>query len=240
MRRLTAVRELLDGELADATVLDGNLRDLARVNRRFGGAELSMRAIRSLVEGAARRGAPVDEIRVLDVGTGAADIPLALVRARGPWQSAHVTAVDSRKEILDSARRVNAALGGRDDVELSMADGRTLPFGDGAFHVAHASLVLHHLDEDDAVRFLGELGRVASLGVVINDLQRGFLEWLGAWLTLHLMTRNPFTLHDGPLSVRRAYTRAEVDALLGRAGMRPVAWHVGFAGHRWAVAAVSP
>jgi ubiquinone/menaquinone biosynthesis C-methylase UbiE len=114
-----------------------------------------------------------------------------------------------------------------------------LPFADGAFDVAHASLVLHHLREDDAARFLRELARVAGRGVVINDLQRGFFEWLGAWLVLHAITRNRFTLHDGPLSVRRAYTRAEVGRVLRQAGLRPVAWHVGFAGHRWAVAAVA-
>ena len=237
MRRLIAARELLDGDLADTTTLDGNLRDLARVNRRFGGTDLSLRALRSLV--AAGTGNPdVGELRALDVGTGTADIPLALVKATGPWRSVAVTAVDSRAEILDAARRVSPTLADRDDVALSIADGRSLPFPDGAFDVAHASLVLHHLGEDDAVRFLRELARVASRGVVINDLQRGFLEWLGAWLVLHVMTRNRFTLHDGPLSVRRAYTRPEVGRLLERARLRPVAWHLAFAGHRWAVAAV--
>ena len=238
MRRLVAARELLDGDLADSSVLDGNLRDLARVNRRFGGTDLSIGAIRSLVEEARAHGVVVDELRVLDVGTGAADIPVAIVRARNPWRAARVTAVDSRREVLDAARRVNPALANRDDVELSLADGRSLPYGDGAFDVAHASLVLHHLGEDDAMAFLRELARIGSLGVVVNDLQRGFPEWLGAWLVLHAMTRNRFTVHDGPLSVRRAYTRAEVARLLDRAGLRSVAWHVGFAGHRWAVAAV--
>jgi ubiquinone/menaquinone biosynthesis C-methylase UbiE len=239
MRRLVAARELLDGDLTDSSVLDGNLRDLARVNRRFGGSDLSIRAIRALVAAAATGGGGFDELRVLDVGTGAADIPLAIVGARGPWRSAHATGLDSRAEILDAARRVSPALADRDDVTLAIADGRSLPFADGAFHIAHASLVLHHLGEDDAVRFLGELARISRLGVVINDLQRGPLEWLGAWLVLHAMTRNRFTLHDGPLSVRRAYTRSEVGRLLERAGLRPVAWNLGFAGHRWAVAAVS-
>jgi len=238
MRRLVAARELLDGDLADAPTLDGNLRDLARVNRRFGGTGLSLRAIRSLV-GAGTGDPGVGELRVLDVGTGAADIPLAIAEAREPWRSAAVTAVDSRAEILDSARRVSPALAGRDGVALSIADGRALPFADGAFDVAHASLVLHHLAEDDADRYLRELARVAGRGIVINDLQRGFAEWLGAWLVLHAMTRNRFTLHDGPLSVRRAYTRSEVGRLLRQAGLRPVAWHHAFAGHRWAVAAVA-
>ena len=234
MRRLAAARELLDGELTDPRVLDGNLRDLARVNRRFGGAGLSIRAIRALAAQARGR----HELRLLDVGTGAADIPLALVRAPGPWRSVRVTATDSRVEILDAARRVTPALAGREDIVLSIADGRSLGFHDGAFEIAHASLVLHHLGEEDAVAFLRELARVASDGIVINDLQRGALNWLGAWLALHAMTRNRFTLHDGPLSVRRAWTEAEMGGLLDRAGLRPLQWFSGFAGHRWAVAAV--
>jgi len=55
---------------------------------------------------------------------------------------------------------------------------------------------------------------------------------------LHAMTRNAFTLHDGPLSVRRAYTRGEMRGLLDAAGLRPIAEVGGFAGHRWAIAAV--
>ena len=239
MRRLVAARELLDGALADAKVLDGNLRDLARINRRFGGADLSLRAIRSLAEREGGRADAIDELRVLDVGTGAADIPMRIIRAGGPWRSVEITAIDSRPEIIESALRVNPALLDRRDVSLSIADGRSLPFADGAFHIAHASLVLHHLDEDGAVALLRELARVATVGLVINDLERGVLNWVGAWLVLHALTRNPFTLHDGPLSVRRAYTRAEVGRFLDAAGLRPGGWQVGFAGHRWAVGAVA-
>ena len=38
-----------------------------------------------------------------------------------------------------------------------MADGRGLPFGDDAFDVAHASMVVHHLTRTTAVAFLREL-----------------------------------------------------------------------------------
>jgi 3-oxoacyl-(acyl-carrier-protein) synthase len=41
MRRLVDHPEHLDGALADRVVLKGNLRDLARINRRFGGTRLS-------------------------------------------------------------------------------------------------------------------------------------------------------------------------------------------------------
>jgi ubiquinone/menaquinone biosynthesis C-methylase UbiE len=159
-------------------------------------------------------------------------------RASGPWRSVRVTAIDSRREVIDAALAIHPELAADQAIEMAVGDGRRLPYPDGAFHVAHASLVLHHLEPEDAVAFLRELGRVASVGVVVNDLARGRLAWLGAWLLLHAMTRNRFTLHDGPLSVRRAYTLPEARELLGEAGLRPILETTGIAGHRWVIAAV--
>ena len=237
MRRLVDQPEHLDGALADRATLEGNLRDLAWINRVFGGTRLSIDATRRLVGGAAN--APqVATLDVLDVGTGAGDIPLALTHAPGPWSRVRVTATDARPEILAAAARISAGLSDSSDVTLAEADGRSLPFPDGAFDVAHASLVLHHLSREDAVAFLGELRRVARLGVVVNDLARSRASWLGAWLVLHALTRNAWTLHDGVLSVRRAWTLAEARALAQEAGLRPIHTAVGLAGHRWAFAAV--
>jgi len=236
MRRLAA-HEHLDGDLSDMATLDGNLRDLARINRWFGGARLSIEMTRRMVEGLPPAARP-DVLHVLDVGTGGADIPLALTRAGGPWRQVHVTATDSRPEILEAAVRVTPGLRGTPSVELAGADGRSLPYPDQAFDVAHASLVLHHLSHEDAVAFLTELGRVARLGVVINDLARSRIGWIGAWLILHSITRNAWTRHDGVLSVRRAWTLGEARALVRESGLEPVHTAVGFAGHRWAIGAV--
>jgi SAM-dependent methyltransferase len=239
MRRLAAAHEHLDGELGDRHVLAGNLRDLVRINRVFGGSALSIRAIRGLVEAAPTIPDPRGRVlRVLDVGTGAADIPRAMLPARGPWREVTVTAVDSRPEVIDAAVSLAPELRTTPGLELSVADGLALPFADHAFDVAHSSMVLHHLEPGEVVRFLRELDRVAGIGIVINDLARSRLGWLGAWLVLHLLTRNRFTLHDGPLSVRRAYTRVEALDLLASEGLRPVGSVAGLAGHRWAIAAV--
>ncbi|HET9853336.1 MAG TPA: methyltransferase domain-containing protein [Candidatus Limnocylindrales bacterium] len=235
MRRLVDVREHLDGDLREAAILEGNLRDLRRINRVFGGTRLSVEAVRRLVEARRAGGRP---IRLLDVGTGAADIPLALLRALGPWSSIEVMAVDSRREVLDAATRVQPELATEPGLSMSLADGRALPYPDRAYDVAHASLVLHHLDREDAVAFLRELARVASIGVVVNDLARSRLALIGAWLVLHATTRNPWTLHDGVLSVRRAWTVEEAEELLGEAGLRPIGRRNGLGGHRWATGAV--
>jgi len=234
MRRLAGALELLDGPLDDPVALRGNLRDLARVNRRLGGTDASRRAVDRLLDH--RHGAQT----MLDVGTGAADIPVALVAAAASTgRQLRVTAVDSRPEVLDAARDVNRRLATTSGVELVLGDGRSLPWPDRSFDVVHASLLLHHLEPRDAVTFLVEASRLARRGVVVNDLVRARHHWIGARVLLALATRNRYTRHDGPLSVRRAYTRVELRALLAAAGLRPLAEVRAFAGHRVAIAAVS-
>jgi ubiquinone/menaquinone biosynthesis C-methylase UbiE len=236
--RLTNVEELLDGPLDDPAALAGNLRDLRRVNRLLGGVWLSRLAIDLLLRVAPTH-LDLSPISIIDVGTGAVDIPVALLAdARRRGRRLEVIAVDARPEVLDTARAIRPALGRIVGLALGVSDGRSLPHPDRSIDIAHASLVLHHLEPDEAVALLVEMARVARVGVVVNDLNRGRMHWLGAWLIGHLLTRNRYTRRDAPLSVRRAYTRREMRGLLAQAGLRPVGEFGGFVGHRYAIAAI--
>ena len=230
--RLTDAVELLDGPRDDPAALAGNLRDLRRINRWLGGVELSVAAIEAL---AAHRA----EVSLLDVGTGGADIPLALLtRAAARGRRMSIVGLDSRPEILTAAAIATPGLTTTDGLELQVGDGRALPFPDRSFDVAHASLVMHHLDPDGALALLREMARVTRLGVVVNDLERSRLGWVGAWLLGHLLTGNRYTRHDAPLSVRRAYRASEMRELVRAAGLVPARTIRGTFGQRYAIAAV--
>lgn len=209
-------RELLDAEVLDAQDLAVNLRELAMLNRLPGGVGASLAAIARLADG--RR-----DLRVLDAGTGGGDMALAMARhgrtgaAAGRWR---VTALDSSAEVLSLAA---ARIGGDADVRLERGNVLALPFEDAAFDVAHASLLLHHLDPADAATALAELRRVARLGVVINDLRRGWLPYAITALAVRGLCRGRYTRHDGVASVRRAYTLPELDDLCAAAGLRVAA-----------------
>ncbi len=222
MDRLADTPELLDGPL-DADLLAGNLRDLRRVNRWFGGVDISRRAIADL--------RPAEDpgrvLRLLDLGTGAADIPAALVVD----PRLEVLATDVRPEIVAVADRLH---GGRPRLRIALAAESS--DGDRSTDIAHASMVLHHLEPDEARSLLDRMARVAALGVVVNDLDRTRHGWLGAWLTLHAMSRNRYTLHDGPLSVRRAWRPSEVVAMAASVGLEPVSRHDALLHHRYAIA----
>jgi SAM-dependent methyltransferase len=234
MDRLADGVELLDGPLDDAQALAANLRDLTWINGRFGGIALSRRALDALVGD--RSGA----LTLLDVGTGAGDIPAALQVAdakRGRELS--VIALDSRPEVVAAALAIAPGLAERPKFQFIVGDGRSLPGPDHSQDVVHCSMVLHHLAPDEAVALLREMGRVAAIGVVVNDLARGRLFWLGAWLLSHTLARSRLTRTDASLSVRRAYTLDEMRGLLVQAGLQPVATFQGFMGHRYAFAAVA-
>jgi len=97
--------------------------------------------------------------------------------------------------------------------------------------------LLHHFSPDQAVVVIREMARVARIGVIVDDLLRSRVGYVGARLLGALLTSNRLTRHDGPLSVRRAYRRPELAALLRRAGIRPVC-QLTIPGYRSVVAGV--
>ncbi len=196
--------ELLDSGRLSMEEVEQNLVDLARLNGLPGGTRASIGAIRRLA------GATSD-VRILDAGTGRADMPAAFVRHG--WRT---VGLDVNPDVLLVARRVTAH---QPAIEIVEGDVRRLPFADDTFDVAHCSLLVHHLDPDDAVIGLRELARVARLGVVVNDLRRGTLPRAATWLTVHALGRSPVTRQDGMTSARRAYTLDELDGLLASAGL---------------------
>ena len=202
----TDAMELLDSGSLSAGEVEANLADLVRLNRLPGGTDASLRAIEWLV--GSGNGA-----RILDVGTGAADMPIAFAR-RG-WET---VAVDANPEVLAVARRASTAAPA---VSVLQADAAALPFDDDAFDVVHASLLVHHLAPSQAVAALGEMRRVARVGVVVNDLRRGLLPMAATLAAVVGLGRSRVTRADGIASARRAYTLDELDRLLAEAGLTP-------------------
>jgi len=194
-----------------------NFSDLAMINKWLGGVRATVIEVNRL---------RVSPRTILDIGTGSADMPVAIVdhlRERGI--SATCVALDRSPRALTAAAE---RLRGRTDIELIRADAGALPFPDRSFDLVTCNLALHHFDPPDAVRALNEMARVGR-DVIVNDLRRSAAGWLLAKATFPLFTRNRFTLHDGPLSVRRAYSPGEVRGLALEARWKRIAVRTHFA-----------
>jgi ubiquinone/menaquinone biosynthesis C-methylase UbiE len=205
LARQENAREHLDGPVPWAD-REASLADIHRLNTWFGGYRLSERAIERLID-AAPPGAPV---RIIDVGGGRGDLATRLI-ARARRRGRQLAAIVVDRDGVVSPRPGLAAV---------RADARALPFRPGAADVVTASLLLHHLEPAAAARSLAEMRAAARRGVVINDLLRSRMTLGLVWVVTRLFTRHPFARHDGPLSVRRAYSPQELRAIAARAGVR--------------------
>lgn len=214
MTRLTRIehaRELMDEPDQDPDLLEASLDDVATVNRWLGGTRALLHHLPALLP-------PTGPVTILDVGTGSADLPRAIVRfGRRTGREIRVVATDLHPATLEVARRRSAAY---PEIRVERADALRLPYPDRTFDVALLSMTLHHLEGDDRVRALRELRRVARRGVIVGELERSWPAFLGARILAATVWRdNPITRHDGPLSVRRAFTLTELLTLAHEADL---------------------
>jgi 2-polyprenyl-3-methyl-5-hydroxy-6-metoxy-1,4-benzoquinol methylase len=205
--------ELMDTVALRPEVADRTLRFLELTNRRFGGTAIILRHL----ERWSPAWTPGLTTTVLDVGTGAADIPKALVTwgdARGT--AIHVTAVDMAPDIAAAAReRVNGA-GNIDIEQATLAD---VAASGRRFDYVIASLFLHHVPAGALGEALLAIDRLAVRGVILSDLVRSPAGLL-AVRCLSAVAGNAIVRHDGPLSVRRAFTIGELGTVAADLGLR--------------------
>ncbi|MHC4217467.1 MAG: methyltransferase domain-containing protein [Planctomycetota bacterium] len=221
LTRRRRVPELMDDPEVDQAALDCSLRYIRMVNRRLGGASAAL----GHLERWSHEWPDDRTIRVIDIGTGSGDIPLAITRwAARSGRRVHVTGVDLHPKTLRLAR---AHVGDRADIELIEANALELMdrFEVGAFDYAHAGMFLHHLDDIEVMTMLRIMHRLTTRGVIWNDLARGVLELL----MVRLLTFGwpAMVRHDGHASVSAGFTKHEALDLARRVGLP----HVGYRRH---------
>lgn len=211
---------LREPELMDAPGLDSAqhvqaLRALARVNRVSGvAARVWQDVLRLSLE---RRARGMEEpLRILDVACGGGDILVDVARrARSAGVPLEVHGCDVSPVALEHARReaerrgVTAGFFARD----VLAEG--LP---GGYDLVCSSLFHHHLSKEEAVKLLRTMAE-AGQAVLVQDLLRGTMGYVLAWLALRLLSRSDIAREDGPRSVRAAFSLPEVRTMAVEAGL---------------------
>jgi ubiquinone/menaquinone biosynthesis C-methylase UbiE len=168
--------------------------ELKIINRRLGG----IRAIERFLPG-------VSNPLILDVAAGACDISEALA-GKIPCR---IVVLDLNVRGLRLARKSWPVVG----------DALALPFRDGTFDVVTASLFFHHLPDQDCVRVLAQMWRIAKRLVLVNDLHRHALAYFSIRALTALFSRSPMVRHDGPVSVLRAFRPKELLNIAKAAGV---------------------
>ncbi len=193
--------------------LERSMRDVALTNRLFGGTQTILSHVSRLL-----RDIPAgSSVRILDIATGSGDIPRALQgwgRRRG--LNLTVVAVDNHAGMLQMARETAP------DLHLAQADALALPFAPRSFDLALCALAFHHLGFEASARLLAVMDALTTRGFVVSDLRRDRPTLWGVQASMAALRVHPFTRHDAPASVRRAFTPPEYRKMVGLAGIQNV------------------
>lgn len=214
------ILEWLDGERLDDSALRENLADIRRINALLGWTRFTAKVVLRSAAADGKR-----SIRLLDVASGSADIPLAIVRrAVRARIEFHATVTDINPQIVAIARE--HALD-EPCIRAERQNALALSYAPGTFDIGLCTLALHHFDPDAAIGLLQNLKRV-SRRVLVFDVQRSRAAHIGAIVMTRALRMNAMTRHDAPASVRRAYSATELREMAHAAGFANFRVWVGF------------
>ena len=204
--RATAT-EFLDRPDCDPALAAASYRFMEMVNCYFGGIRTVRRFLAAETAGR-HAGAP---LRILDIGSGSCDIPLAVSRwARANGIPLHFTCLEMAGHAVDIARQ-QLARAGDPAVQLLQADALTHQPAE-PYDCAVASMCFHHFSNAQILTLLQKLRGFVINSVLINDLRRSRLASLAARLLL--VSAAAGVRHDALLSIRRGFKIGELSALL--------------------------
>jgi hypothetical protein len=200
--------ELLDQPDADPAVVAESLRNIARANRWFGGAAAVRFGLARTLERLPRG----STLSLLDLGTGLGDLPQAAVR----WGAARGIRV---QPIGLELNRSAAALSRAGGLPTAVACAGAPPIADKGVDIVLVSQVAHHLTQASVVHLLRTCDRLARRAVILADLRRHPLAPPSFWCGARLLRFDRVTVADGMTSLRRGFTRPELENLLAKAGV---------------------
>jgi SAM-dependent methyltransferase len=204
--------EVMDDPHLDADLHIDALRGLARLNWISFSTRLLWAEIWKLRPTGGSR-----PLRVLDLASGAGDTALRLWRrARRRGLPIEIVGADISDKAIRYAGERARACGA--PLEFRSLDALADPLPTD-FDVITSSLFLHHLQHFEAELLLKKMSAAARRLVLIQDLRRTTPGFWMAYGAARLLTRSSVVHTDAELSVRAAFTVAEVRQLASAAGL---------------------
>jgi 2-polyprenyl-3-methyl-5-hydroxy-6-metoxy-1,4-benzoquinol methylase len=200
--------ELLDLPDADPAIVAESLRNIARANRWFGGSW----AVRYGLGRTLKSVPPGSSLSLLDLGTGLGDLPRAAVRWGARRQ---IRIVPVGLELNRSAAQMAHSSG----LATTVACAGAPPVADKSVDIVLLSQVAHHLTQESVLDLIRTCDRLARKAVILADLRRHRFGPPVFWCGARMLGFDPVTVSDGMTSLRRGFTRRELERLLARAGV---------------------
>lgn len=206
-------KELLDDFSLSGRDLEKNLINLDKINRLLGGNSIVFKSVKKIIS----RQTPLSRkiLRVADLGCGSGSLLRTLAlrtkEISAQWQ---FIGVDANPAIIQWAISLSNKFG---NIRYQPINIFSDEFRSEKFDIILLNNVCHHFSNTELVHLFKQLKTQAKAAIIVNDLHRHWLAYLGIKLLTTIFPCSHLEKHDGPLSVRKAFKRTELKYLLQQA-----------------------
>jgi 2-polyprenyl-3-methyl-5-hydroxy-6-metoxy-1,4-benzoquinol methylase len=194
--------ELMDDPDMDAEKYREAYIDINKCNQLLGGYGITINSVLKLI-----RATPKESYTIIDMGCGDGEMLRKLSKAlRKEGIAVALIGIDLRDDVLEIARSKSK---GYSDIEFKKQDILTLDKGIGC-DILLCTLTMHHFTDEQIKIFTKKFYELASIGVVINDLERNILSYQLFKLFSFFFIKTSIAKTDGLISISKGFRKQEL------------------------------
>lgn len=202
----TEQTELMDDFLLQGEELREALDKIAQINQFLGGNNITLDGINQLLTHVDRS----KPIIIADIGCGNGDMLRMLAKYGNKYHiNFKMIGIDANEYTINYARKLSKDYHNIDYICLDIFDEE---FNTLKYDIALCTLTIHHFTNEKIIDLITIFNRNASVGIVVNDLQRSKLAYRLYQMVCFIFRLNKMLQEDGCISILRGFKRDELQS----------------------------
>jgi 2-polyprenyl-3-methyl-5-hydroxy-6-metoxy-1,4-benzoquinol methylase len=196
--------EIMDDFALEGEILSKALDKIAKINQLLGGNRLTLQGVKDLLNPIVTTG----EITIVDVGCGNGD----MLRTLAEYALKHhlkfkLIGIDANNFTINHARKLSLEY---PNISYRCENIFDKVFSELKYDIVICTLTLHHFKDDEIISLMKRFYTNATIGIVINDLQRSCIAYRLFQALCFVFQLNHMSREDGLTSILRGFKKEEL------------------------------
>lgn len=198
--------EIMDDFNMEGELLRDALVKIAIINKILGGNKLTLQGVQFLLSKSKKK----QQITIVDVGCGNGDMLRNLANF-GIINNLdlQLIGIDANNFTIKVARELSTDYS---NISYRCEDIFDEKFAKLKYDIVLCTLTLHHFKDNEIIKIISVFNSNASIGIVVNDLQRSFLSYRLFQMVCFVFRLNTMSREDGLTSILRGFKKKELIA----------------------------
>lgn len=200
----TRESEVMDDFDLKGEELAKTLRDLDKVNKWLGGNKITIKGVEKIIE----ETSPGFPVKIADIGCGNGTMLREIANfGRKKGIDLELTGIDANPHAIEIAAEL-----ARDypEIKFEAINIFSTAFAEKKYDIVLCTLTLHHFNDAQIRQLMNVFIESATLGIVINDLQRSRAAYYLFQAFCAVFIRNEIARKDGLISILRGFKKEDL------------------------------